>query len=352
MRTTGRIKLVWTVVLVAAACSGATSSLEEGQQAPAETTVPEILANVADDGSAEGMVDEASTPTSAVDGTTTESALDPVLPPPTTSADGQSSVEQPPASSSESTAITAATTTSTITSTTGSTTGSTTPTVVPVGDGFLPPGAVLPSDAECEARVTPTAAVRAANATPNARRGGPALSGPEFERVTGNMSGTTDEILQWAACKWGLPADVARAQAATETWWRQGFLGDWTTTAADCAPGHSLGSGGRPGECPQSIGLLQIKYKFFKEAFPGASESTAYSVDYAYAVWRNCYEGRQGWLNDSERGRDYTAGDAWGCIGRWFAGQWYTQPATDYIGHVRDALESKVWTSADFIAEG
>ncbi len=361
MNAIGRSAVFLLLALAAAACAGATLSTEDVEAMQTDTSVPEILANVsADDGTDDDAEADDADPAADASDLAAQGETDGVVPPadttqegnPTTGAAGAptpptttagSSVSPEPATSE--TSSPAAVTSSTIG-------GATTPSAAPDADGFLPPGTALPSDAECEARVQAAGEVRAANVGPNSKRGGPALSGPEFERVTGNMSGTTDEILQWAACKWGLPADVARAQAATETWWRQGFLGDWTSTAADCAPGHSLGSDGRPGECPQSIGLLQIKYKFFQESFPGAADSTAYSVDYAYAVWRNCYEGRQGWLNDSERGRQYAAGDGWGCIGRWFAGQWYTQPATDYIGHVRDALDSKVWASADFIAEG
>ena len=40
-------------------------------------------------------------------------------------------------------------------------------------------------------------------------------------RVDGNFTGTTDEILQWGACKWGFDEDLVRAIAATETWWKQ-----------------------------------------------------------------------------------------------------------------------------------
>ena len=29
-------------------------------------------------------------------------------------------------------------------------------------------------------------------------------------RVTGNFTGTTDMILQWAACKWGIDEDIVR----------------------------------------------------------------------------------------------------------------------------------------------
>ncbi len=33
--------------------------------------------------------------------------------------------------------------------------------------------------------------------------------------------GTTDEIIQWAACKWGLPDNFLRAEAYTESTWFQ-----------------------------------------------------------------------------------------------------------------------------------
>jgi autotransporter family porin len=60
-------------------------------------------------------------------------------------------------------------------------------------------------------------------------------------------------------------------------------------------------------------------------------------------IWRSCYEGNQTWLNDVERGRQYAAGDAWGCFGRWFSGRWYTQPAVDYIASVQDYMNQRIW---------
>ena len=33
--------------------------------------------------------------------------------------------------------------------------------------------------------------------------------------------GTTDEIFQWAACKWGVPDDLLRAVAVRESTWHQ-----------------------------------------------------------------------------------------------------------------------------------
>ena len=72
------------------------------------------------------------------------------------------------------------------------------------------------------------------SATPPPRR--PATR--SRRRVTGNMTGTTDEIIQWIACKWGIAEDVVRAQVAKESWWHQDTLGDFTTDASACAPKH------------------------------------------------------------------------------------------------------------------
>ena len=40
-----------------------------------------------------------------------------------------------------------------------------------------------------------------------------------FQGVSGNFYGTTDMILRWAACKWGIDEDVVRAEAVEESSW-------------------------------------------------------------------------------------------------------------------------------------
>src|SRR5262245_1375996 len=214
----------------------------------------------------------------------------------------------------------------------------------------LPPGSALPSGATCAALVKPRPENKAVNATYNATRGNQGLASDFFggddpranteigPRVDGDFVGTTDEILQWAACKWGIDEDLVRAQAAIESWWRQTAKGDFGTDAARCPPGHGLGVDGMPGLCPESWGVLQNRYPYEMSAWPGIGSSTAFNADTAYAIWRVCFEGYEWWLNTVERGQDYAAGDAWGCIGRWFAGRWHTQPAEDYIGRVQGYL--------------
>ncbi len=77
-------------------------------------------------------------------------------------------------------------------------------------------------------------------------------------------------------------------------------------------------------------------------------KSTAMNADTAYAIWRTCYDGYETWLNGQQRGATYHKGDAWGCVGRWFAGRWRTKPALQYIAFVRKYLNEKIWTTPDF----
>ena len=112
--------------------------------------------------------------------------------------------------------------------TTTTTAPPTTTTAPPSGGRFetLPVGATLPTEAQCAARVRPAAEIRPQNATFNATTG--ARPHAEKPRVTGNFTGTTDEILQWAACKWGIDEDLVRAQIARESWWKHDSRGDLT----------------------------------------------------------------------------------------------------------------------------
>jgi hypothetical protein len=218
----------------------------------------------------------------------------------------------------------------------------------------LPVGAVLPSDATCASEVRPAKEVRPANTAANQTRGvgGNSL----YPRVTGNYVGTTDEIIQWAACKWGIDEDVVRAQAAVESYWFQRTAGDFTTTPSLCVPGHrTLGADGVPGECPESIGLLQVRYPYHGTAFAtndDAAVSTAYNIDYAYASWRNCFDGGDGWLNTlNPPGKHYQAGDLWGCVGLWFSGRWYDAGAMAYIAKVQSYLNERIWETPSFLSD-
>jgi hypothetical protein len=223
-----------------------------------------------------------------------------------------------------------------------------------------PPGAALPGGAQCArwVRAAPAPENKRPNAAANRRTGqrvgADVFSGDQRAatrigaRVDGAFTGSTEDILRWAACKWGVDEDLVRAQAAVESWWLQSTLGDWTTDGARCAPGHGLGADGRAGQCPESFGILQDRHPYQKSAWPAVETSTAMNADLAYAIWRACFEGYEGWLNDEERGRQYAAGDQWGCVGRWFSGRWHTADSAEYIRRVRDYLDRRIWATPDF----
>ena len=226
----------------------------------------------------------------------------------------------------------------------------------------LTPGSALPSDAVCAARVRQKSENKRVNAVYNTTTGHQRLGDDLFSgsdpradteiavRVTGNFSGTTDMILQWAACKWGIDEDIVRAQAAIESWSRQSAKGDWGTDPDRCPPGHGPGvdDPNRPDQCPESWGLLQARFPYERSAWPGIADSTAFNADTAYAIWRACFEGYEVWLNQVPRGRDYAPGDVWGCVGRWYAGRWHTPEAEVYINKVKSYLDRRIWESPDF----
>ena len=225
----------------------------------------------------------------------------------------------------------------------------------------LRPGAALPSGAQCAVWVRAKSypenkgANKAANQKTGHSIGGSFFSGDDARantkiapRVDGQFTGTTGQILRWAACKWGIDEDIVFAQAAIESWWQQGGLGDWTTDGSRCAPGRGLGVDGKPGQCPESFGILQNRYPYEKSAWPGIANSTAMNADLAYAIWRTCFEGYEGWLNTVERGSQYAAGDAWGCLGRWLSGRWHVAAGETYVGRVRGYLDQRIWETANF----
>lgn len=211
----------------------------------------------------------------------------------------------------------------------------------------LPPGSALPSGDDCAARVgrggwEPRPENATANETIEPARV-PIDGGDEraqqllAPRIDGNFTGTTDEIIQWSACKWGFNEDQVRAQVAQESWWRQDAVGDYTTRVTLCA------SMGLEAPCYQSVGLLQVKGSVHDGTYPAASNSTAFNVDYALAWRRACFEGSfSAWVLAEARG------DEWGCTGLWFSGRWNDSGARDYVARVRRNLESRVWDQPAF----
>src|SRR4051812_43371015 len=208
----------------------------------------------------------------------------------------------------------------------------------PAAGGYfsiLPPGSALPSGAACAARVhgstwEPHPENNTANHTAPTNPGAlanfsqwsSAWNASYKPRIDGNFQGTTDEIIQWAACKWGWSDEVIRAEAVVESTWRQSTAGD----------------GGN------SFGLLQIKWNYHPagpakgaagSSWPNSAKSTAYAVDQQVAEMRGCYDGMSTYLGN-------TRGDLWGCLQSWFSGSW-TAGGGSYANNVKNVMAAKPW---------
>lgn len=239
------------------------------------------------------------------------------------------------------------------------------PPAASISGGFttLPPGATLPTEQECAARVhrssweprpdnnaanqrVPTQEEIALLAPWNQTIGVDPKANSLLVQINGDFTGTTDEILQWAACKWGIDENIVRAEAVVESYWHQNYQGDYTTDKSACPPGTWDGKG-----CYQSYGLLQIKYIYFQGSWPMSRDDSAFSIEYALGVIRTCFEGWTTYLSDRTPQPGYPgyhAGDIWGCLGRWYSGSWYDQGALNYIQKVKTAMADQAWLKAGF----
>jgi hypothetical protein len=150
-------------------------------------------------------------------------------------------------------------------------------------------------------------------------------------RINGKFTGTTDEILWWGACKWGIDVDVVRAMAVEESSWLQSKVGDFSLNPQDCVGNYQV-------PCPTSFGILQIKHIFRPGSYPHSARHTAFNVDYTLGVLRGCY---QGWLTYLQG--DYAPGDLWGCVGWHYAGEWKNPLAQGYVDRVGGHLAQKAW---------
>ncbi|MEM7323278.1 MAG: hypothetical protein AAF531_09340 [Actinomycetota bacterium] len=346
----------------AAVLAGATaSSTAPSSAARSSTTASSAISNSRTDGSRSVLqvpseqasettgtatdtaaaADNASSPSTATSTTTsTSSSTSALSPTPTTSLTSRLPTTSPTS--------TAATTTAAPTTITTTTTGPPRTTAGPPADGdyfaTMPVGSALPSDSACAARVNARSSgreVRAENGEANQRVEDPSVdidgadgfwNSANASRVTGNFTGTTEDILRWGACKWGFDEDITRARAVAESSWSINTEGDRTDRTDAC------GTMGLSAPCNQSYGLLQVKGSVHEGTYPASKRATAFGVDYAMAWLRACYDGAMGWL-----GSTYGAGDEWGCIGAWFSGLWYDGGANNYVGEVRSILNARTW---------
>jgi hypothetical protein len=265
----------------------------------------------------------------------------------------------------------------------------------------LPPGhtSQLPSDAVCAGRVhrssweprpqngprnhglvDPQALHASLSARPRWGSDGYAYEWDSWllPRVDGQFTGTTDEIIQWAACKWGLPDNLLRAHAYLESAWFQYQVypsgrcvdhygcGDWFVSESESARrtycdglarlgGYDYQRDLGTGNCPKTFSIAGVMSWWNPDwgyhwalnqagMFPFTRDFTAVALDYLGSQLRGCYEGWEWQL-----GPKYAAGDLLACSGAWYAGSWRTQAGDRYSARLTEALTKRPWLSTRFV---
>ncbi len=172
---------------------------------------------------------------------------------------------------------------------------------------------------------------------------------PQRRHVTGAFTGTTDEILQWAAHKWGIPEDVLRAVAHQESTWRQATLGDRSKVSDVRAYPRQARISAT--EVYESMGLMQIKWRADGSLNPGTEplrwKSTAFNVDYYGALIRFYFDGSADpWFSSTS---SYGAGQGWESIGAWYQPTpWRNSGQLAYIEKVKAKVAKRTWTQPSF----
>jgi hypothetical protein len=210
------------------------------------------------------------------------------------------------------------------------------------------PGSAPLTDAQAAACVARSGENRPQNAQQNAKAPtGPELKAfrtardsagrtpAEYNRNFGDVTGaaaryglrSTDDLIEWAAYKWGVPEDLVRGQMVMESGWsmlQKGDRRDWATPVAGLYPAPAVVDADSVWE---SLGIAQIRWRHTVPWNPGVEplrwQSTAFAVDYSQALIRYYFDGYCDWC-----GAGYAAGNADGAYrtyvsGSWNEGQWY-----------------------------
>ncbi len=180
---------------------------------------------------------------------------------------------------------------------------------------------------------------------------------PYYQYVDGRdgmENPSTDDLIQWAAHKWGIPENWLRAEYVYESYWNQFMLGDDTPVPAGWY--HRYPSQSRVSHTPgvyQSLGITQLRWAPDGSLHPGTEplrwSSTAFNVDYQAATLRFYYDNPQGSRSSWGDG-SYVPCQAWDSIGAWYRPYPWNNPGQHGYSHaVQGLLSHREWTSSSFV---
>jgi hypothetical protein len=166
---------------------------------------------------------------------------------------------------------------------------------------------------------------------------------------------STDDLIQWAAHKWGIPENWLRAEYVVESYWNQFQLGDDTRVSPrwyDLYPDQSRIP--HTSNVYQSLGIAQVRWTPNGSLGPGTEplrwESTAFNLDEQAARLRFYYDNPSG-ARSSWGDQTYAPCEKWRSIGGWYRPYpWGNAAQASYIGAVRTALNGRDWASSNFLA--
>lgn len=165
---------------------------------------------------------------------------------------------------------------------------------------------------------------------------------------------STDELIQWAAHKWGIPENWLRAEYVLESYWNSFMRGDLTSvTPSEYSryPRQSRVPGAQ--RAYQSLGITQVRWDPKADYGAGTEPlrwlSTAFNVDFQAATVRfmydNPYDARKAWGDAS-----YRPCQQWNSIGAWYHPYpWANAGQAQYVKSVQRNLKTTVWRSSAFL---
>jgi hypothetical protein len=175
---------------------------------------------------------------------------------------------------------------------------------------------------------------------------------PYLAAVTGHFAGTTDEIIQWAAQKWGIPANWLRAQYVIESHWRQSGVGDLETVTPSQRSQYPDFSCPSETQCYESLGISQVKWRPDGSVHPGTEplrwKSTAFNADFQAATVRYFFDNphgrRSAWGDSSYRRRQ-----KWLSVAGWYEPYpWGNSSQREYAQRVQRVLTTRPWKRHGF----
>lgn len=165
---------------------------------------------------------------------------------------------------------------------------------------------------------------------------------------------STDDLIQWAAHKWGIPENWLRAEYALESYWNMFQLGDSTAVSSTWYseyPSQSQIAG--TSNVYQSLGITQVRWAPDGSLGDGTEplrwESTAFNIDDQAATVRFYYDDPSG-VRNTWGDTSYVPCQQWNSIGGWYSPYpWNNSGQATYIADVQSYLSEQIWTTPSFL---